>query len=288
MPNGPTRARPPSDPGEPPVLRHRFLAALAALPLLVLLPPATAAAADAPPRYAALGDSYAAGVAAGDYDDGSGDCHRSPHGYPALWAADHGATDFLAAACRGAATADVLRDQLPRVASDTDVVTLTVGGNDLGFAEAAGQCLHPFTLETWCDGALDESERRLREVLPNRLNELYGALRAAAPAARVVVTGYPRLLRTGTTCLVGTDPRRQRFNALADELDELIRRRSEAYGFAFADVRGAFDGHGVCSPAGQEWITGIVLGRLWESFHPTAEGQSLGYLPAVTSAAGPR
>ncbi|MEU1509632.1 hypothetical protein [Kitasatospora sp. NPDC005748] len=45
---------------------------------------------------------------------------------------------------------------------------------------------------------------------------------------------------------------------------------------------------GVGAGAGREWITGIVLPRLRESFHPMPEGQSLGYLPAVTAATGPR
>lgn len=274
------------------MLRHRFLAALAAVPLLATAAaPALAAPAApyrAPLRYAALGDSYAAGTGAGAYDGTSGDCRRSTRSYPALWAADHGVTDVLVAACSGAGTAVVLNDQLPRVAPDTDMVTLTVGGNDLGFGEAVVSCLQPLTTEARCDQALDESERRLHEELPQRLARLYDGVRAAAPAARVVVTGYPRLLRTGTTCLIGTDARRQRFNALTDELDELVRREADAHGFAFADVRGAFDGHGVCAPAGQEWINGIVLSRLWESFHPTSDGQALGYLPAVTAAAGPR
>ncbi|MER6397387.1 SGNH/GDSL hydrolase family protein [Kitasatospora sp. NPDC001603] len=269
--------------------RHPLLAALAAVPLLLCAAPAAAAApADAPPRYAALGDSYAAGVAAGAYDPAAGDCHRSANAYPALWAADHGATGFLAAACNGATTADVRGGQLPKVGADTTVLTLTVGGNDLGFAGAAADCLQPLTTEARCAATLDESGRRLREELPGRLSALYDDVRTAAPRARVVVTGYPHLLRTGTTCLIGTDARRQRFNALTDELDELIRREAEARGFAFADVRTAFEGHGVCAGAGREWITGIVLPRLWESFHPTPEGQSLGYLPAVTAATGPR
>ncbi|GAA2749139.1 SGNH/GDSL hydrolase family protein [Kitasatospora cinereorecta] len=265
-------------------MRHRLLAALAALPLL-LLPAAPAAADPAPARYAALGDSYAAGVATGPYDPASGDCHRSPRGYPALWAAAHSPAAFVNATCNRAATADVERDQLPRVPADATLVTLTVGGNDLGFAEAAGACLPPLTSDTGCDRALDESERRLTEELPHRLDTLYTALRSHAPDALVVVTGYPHLLATGTTCWVGTDARRARFAALADRLDDLTRLRAEKHGFAFADVRPAFTGHEVCTAQGPEWLTRIVLLPLWESFHPTAAGQSDGYLPAVTAAA---
>ncbi|MEU9132474.1 SGNH/GDSL hydrolase family protein [Kitasatospora sp. NPDC048540] len=264
-------------------MRPRLLAVLVALPLLLAVPPA--AAAEPVGGYAALGDSYAAGVAAGPYDAASGDCHRGAHAYPALWNAEHHPAAFTDAACSAATTADVLRDQLPAVPADTALVTLTAGGNDLAFADAVASCLPPFATDAQCDPALEESDRLLREELPGRLAALYDGIRAAAPAARVVVTGYPYLLHTGTVCVVGTDSRRARFNALTDRLDELIRQQAEKQGFAFADVRRAFAGHGVCAGGGQEWITRFVLTHLWESFHPTATGQSQGYLPAVTAAA---
>ncbi|MFJ1702545.1 SGNH/GDSL hydrolase family protein [Kitasatospora sp. NPDC088346] len=262
-------------------MRHRLLAALVALPLLLAGAPPAAAATGG---YAALGDSYAAGVAAGAYDAASGDCHRSTRSYPALWAAAHRPDAFVDVTCIGATVDDVRRDQLPRVPADATEVTLTVGGNDLGFADGVVACLQPITTDSRCDRALDETERRLREELPDRLATLYGEVRGAAPAARVVVTGYPHLLHTGTVCIIGTEPRRVRFNALTDRLDELIEQQATKQGFEFADVRPAFAGHGVCSGGSQEWITRFVLTHLWESFHPTARGQSDGYLPAVTAA----
>ncbi|MEV4614773.1 SGNH/GDSL hydrolase family protein [Kitasatospora sp. NPDC049258] len=264
-------------------MRHRLLAALVAAPLLLIATPAAAAPQD---TYAALGDSYAAGVAAGAYDPASGDCRRSARAYPALWAAGQHPAAFVHAACNGATTEDVRRDQLPLVPADATLVTLTIGGNDLGFADGVVACLQPFSTDGRCDRALDETERRLREDLPGRLGTLYGELRAAAPAARVVVTGYPHLLHTGTICTIGTDARRVRFNAVTDRLDELIQQQAGKQGFEFADVRPAFAGHGVCSGGSQEWITRFVLTHLQESFHPTARGQADGYLPAVTAALG--
>ncbi|MER8184164.1 SGNH/GDSL hydrolase family protein [Kitasatospora sp. NPDC094015] len=265
-------------------MRHRLLAALLTAPLLFLAAPA--AAASPQDGYAALGDSYAAGVAAGGYDPASGDCHRSAHGYPELWAAAQHPAEFVNATCNGATTEDVRRDQLPRVPAGATRITLTVGGNDLGFADGVVACLQPFSTDARCDRALDETDRRLREDLPGRLGTLYGELRTAAPAARVVVTGYPHLLHTGTICTIGTDARRARFNALTDRLDELIQQQAGKQGFEFADVRPAFAGHGVCSGGSQEWITRFVLTHLFESFHPTARGQADGYLPAVTAALG--
>jgi lysophospholipase L1-like esterase len=264
-------------------VRPKPLAALAAAPLF-LLPAAAPAGAAPAPRYAALGDSYAAGVGAGAYDPVSAACHRSTRSYPELWRAANGPADFLFAACDGATTADVERDQVPRVPADATLVTLTVGGNDLGFGDAVIACLQPLTTDAYCDSVLDESERRLREEIPGRLDTLYRALDAEAPAARVVVTGYPRMLGTADTCLIGTAARRARFNALTDAADDLIERQAVKQGFRFADVRTAFDGHGVCRGGADEWIHPITL-PLWESYHPRAAGQSGGYLPSVSAAA---
>ncbi|GAA1263370.1 SGNH family lipase [Kitasatospora nipponensis] len=271
-------------------VRHRRLAALAAAPLLLLslAGPAHATRATAP-GYVALGDSYAAGVAAGSYDPASGSCHRSSGAYPVLWAAANTPAAFTDVACGGADTQDVLTGQLPAVPGGTGLVTLTVGGNDLDFTDAVVGCLQPLTTESHCDDALAHSAQLLRDQLPGRLDGLLTAVGRGAPGARVVVTGYPHLLETTTTgvCWTGTAERRERFNALTDQLDELIHRQADAHGYRFADPRPAFAGHGVCAPAGQEWINGIVLHDLGESFHPTADGQSRGYLPTVARALAP-
>ena len=115
------------------------------------------------------------------------------------------------------------------------------------FAAGVGSCLQPLTTDARCDAALDESGRRLTEELPGRLDTLYRALDAQAPAARVVVTGYPRLLGTGGTCVIGTEAGRTRFNALTDRLDDLIGRQAAKQGFRFADVRDGFAGHGAAA-----------------------------------------
>ncbi|GAA1946329.1 SGNH/GDSL hydrolase family protein [Kitasatospora viridis] len=236
--------------------------------------------------YAALGDSYAAGVGAGGYDPAAGDCHRSANAYPVLWAAAHPGTAATDLACNGADTHAVLTDQLPKLPHGLARVSLTVGGNDLGFTDAVLACLQPLTTDERCDRALAHSADLLDHQLPSRYDQLLTALTAAAPDARVVVTGYPDLLATEASglCWTGTGHRRAEFNALTDRVDELIHRQATAHGARFADPRPAFAGHGVCAGPGGEWITGIVLRTPWESFHPTAEGQSHGYLPVVSDA----
>ncbi|GAB2691982.1 SGNH/GDSL hydrolase family protein [Kitasatospora kifunensis] len=265
---------------------RRGLAALAVLPLLLVA--AAPRAAAAPIGYVALGDSYAAGAAAGSYDPASGDCLRSTRAYPALWAAAHPGGAFTDRACYGATTEDVRTGQLPQLPPGTGEVTLTVGGNDLGFSDAVVDCLQPLTTEGKCTAALDHGAQLLRDTLPGRYDQLLNAIEQAAPGARLVVTGYPHLLqaKAAGACWAGTEARRTRFNQLTDQVDELIQRQAAAHHAKFADPRAAFEGHGVCAPAGAEWITGIVLLNLQESFHPTVDGQAHGYLPVVADALG--
>ncbi|MEV6682962.1 SGNH/GDSL hydrolase family protein [Streptomyces erythrochromogenes] len=238
-------------------------------------------------RYAALGDSFASGVGTGDYIPASGDCYRSLSAYAPLWAAAHSSTAFQFIACSGATTADVRKDQVPEVSPETTLLTLTVGGNDLGFSTAVGACMLPSSTDAGCAAALDASEYTLENELPGNLRSTYRDIVEAAPKARVVVTGYPHLVETGTSaCAFGTPERRIRINSLTDRLDRLIKRTGARFGFTFADVRRSFAGHGVCAADGvPEWINALV-DPAFASFHPTATGQRCGYLPPVSSAIG--
>src|ERR1700754_1011327 len=96
----------------------------------------TGRAQAAAPAYVALGDSYSSGNGAGNYISSSGDCHRSNSAYPALWASANSPSSFTFAACSGAVTTDVINSQLGSLNASTGLVTLTIGGNDAGFADA--------------------------------------------------------------------------------------------------------------------------------------------------------
>lgn len=238
-----------------------------------------------PPRYVALGDSYSSGVGAGSYLAGSGDCDRSSKAYPRLWAGAHPRAAYVFVACSGATTSDVTHDQLSALTRATTLVSITVGGNDVGFAQVMRDCILHST--STCVREVGAAEQQARTVLPARLAAVYTAIRAASPAAEVVVLGYPRfydLHRWLCLGLSGTD--RSKINEGADVLDGVIAAavRGRA-GFAFADVRAAFGhGHEICD--GSSWLHSVDWTDLDSSYHPTASGQSGGYLPALSAAAG--
>ncbi|EST24756.1 hypothetical protein M878_29980 [Streptomyces roseochromogenus subsp. oscitans DS 12.976] len=230
----------------------------------------------------ALGDSYSAGVGAGDYLPGRTACKRSSRAYPVLWASAHGATSFAFPACNGAQADDVRSGQLGPLGPRTRLVTLTVGGSDSGFAAVMTTCALGGTSR--CLSAIARARTTMDGPLVRNLDRLYSAIRDRAPAARVVVLGYPRFYHLRGTCEVGLQDRaRAAVNDGVDHLDAVIARRAAAHGFTFADVRAAFAGHEICSRS--PWLRGVDVPVVTESYHPTAPGQSLGYLPALDRAA---
>ncbi|GGU75058.1 lipase 1 [Streptomyces filipinensis] len=243
--------------------------------------PATAQVAPVATGYVALGDSYSAGVGAGDYLSSGKECKRSARAYPVLWAETHGPSSFTFAACNGARTTDVLADQLGHLGPRTGLVTLTAGGSDSGFGSVMTTCA--LGGDTRCLSALSGARTAMDGTLAHNLDRLYTAIRERAPAARVVVLGYPHLYHLRGTCRLGlADRDRAAVNDAVDHLNAVIAMSAAGHGFTFADVTAAFAGHEICSAS--PWLRGVDVLAITESYHPTAPGQSLGYLPALTRA----
>ncbi|MFG1713077.1 SGNH/GDSL hydrolase family protein [Micromonospora sp. NPDC049203] len=256
---------------------HTVLAAVLAAVLGAVLLPGAARAATV--NYVALGDSYSSGVGAAPYDLST--CLRSQKSYAPLWAAAHSVTSFKFPACGGAVTADVLNNQVGQLSSSTTLVTITIGGNDAGFADVMTSCR--FGSTSSCESAVNESKAFTTATLPARLDATYTAIRNRAPNARLVVLGYPRLFETGSCGLLAMSSyKRTILNQAADTLNGVISGRVAAAGGTFVDARPFFAGHGVC--AAEPWIrdvSGVI-----EAYHPNADGYRYGYLAALTAAIG--
>ncbi|MFG2606425.1 SGNH/GDSL hydrolase family protein [Streptomyces sp. NPDC048514] len=231
--------------------------------------------------YVALGDSYSSGVGAGSYVPSDASCFRSRQAYPVLWAASH-ASSFSFTACNGAHTTDVLARQLGPLNGRTDLVSISVGGSDSGYARVMASCVLPGT--GVCTSAVTRARTFIDGTLPADLDRLYSAIRRKAPAAHVVVLGYPHFYQLHGACRGGLhDTERSALNAAVDQLDRVIAERAAAHGFTFADVRRVFTGHEICSSS--SWLRSVEWRNVVESYHPTAAGQALGYLPLFTSVA---
>jgi lysophospholipase L1-like esterase len=242
--------------------------------------PTAAAGSSGTLQYVALGDSYAAGVGAGSYDGTK--CMRSSKGYPALLDSEKHINLQVNATCAGATTSAVASTQLSELTPGVELVTLTVGGNDLGFADLAGDCLPPTGTQDECLKAIEAAKVKL-PGLGSDLTALYGQVADAAPKALIVVTGYPHLFE-----LIQNDPDlalKTQINSATDALNLTIKTavqsaKQSGVNIVYVDVTAQFDGHGIGSS--DPFINGPSAG-FPEAFHPNAAGYRA-YAKAISAA----
>ncbi|WP_181405715.1 SGNH/GDSL hydrolase family protein [Pseudarthrobacter phenanthrenivorans] len=265
--------------------RHSaFAAGLASLVMAAGLATAPAQAADKT-KYIALGDSFAAGQGAGPYLD---DCYRSLNTYSALADADKAINLVVNAACSGATTDGVLNTQMAELNKSTDLVTITAGGNNIGFGNIITSCgvaLGGATPGEACDLAIGSALAQFGPLpgsgpLHEDVLSMIQRVRKAAPNAKIVVTGYPYLLNPVPPG--GTDPASifiDRATQLSDALNETIAfaaatanaAASDDPAVQYVDVREIFKDHGVNS--GAPWINlDLTNPASPDNFHPNAAG----------------
>lgn len=266
--------------------KFRKLAALAAVVVTTaLLSPGGLSPAQAavPDEYAALGDSYSSGNGAFSTNLDWG-CGRNTYAYPALVAQQRPNTHLTFVACQGAVTADIVNEQVDALSADTDYVSLTIGGNDVGFANLIISCASYWSWN--CSNAVEDSRDKIRNELPGNLDAAYAAIRAAAPDATVVVLGYGRMFGKSLSCAAASGISAQEAvwaNEIADLLDATIADRAAAAGFVYKSSIQSFTGHDVC--ARDPWLNG----KSWsvaDGYHPTRAGYAEGLAPAVRAVIG--
>ncbi|MEU2062749.1 SGNH/GDSL hydrolase family protein [Streptomyces sp. NPDC013455] len=273
-----------------PALRRVLTATSAAVGALALGLVPTPARATAPLDYAALGDSYSAASGVLPVDLGSPLCLRSTANYPHV-IASRTAANLTDVTCGGAQTKDFTEPQYPGVApqtdavtADTDLVTLTIGGNDNGtFINAVTACGTAGILSggkgspckdkygTSFDDAIDAT------TYP-ALTSALRAVRAKAPHARVAVLGYPWITpaTADPSCFVrlpvatGDIPY---LHALQAHLNAVVRRAAEETGATYVDFAEASTGHDACQAAGTRWIEPLLFGQSVVPVHPNALGE---------------
>ncbi|MBR7742990.1 SGNH/GDSL hydrolase family protein [Phycicoccus sp. BSK3Z-2] len=259
------------------------LAAVAVLPL-VALAASPAAAAAGPDEYVALGDSYASGNGTG-WPDRSLSCYRSSLAYAPLVAKQRGNTDLRFRACSGAETGDVTGGQTDALSASTDLVTISIGGNDVGFVDLILSCFSTWD-EPLCRSTVSKVKGRIDTQLPAKLDATYADIAGRAPSAEVFVVGYPKPFGSSVSCAQASGVNSREavlLNDVAGHLDAVIRDRAEAAGFTYLDPAPSFTGHDVC--AGTPYVWGKKAALL-DIYHPTRAGHRDGFAPLVLAAMG--
>src|ERR1044071_8534003 len=111
-------------------------------------------------NYVAQGDSYASGTGTREYYDSG--CQRSNHSYAKQLAASRG-LNLNHIACSGARIPDVRANQLGALSASTNLVTLSIGGNDAGFSSVITQCAKPFPVT--CPGGITNARSFITNTL---------------------------------------------------------------------------------------------------------------------------
>src|SRR5580658_7512879 len=212
--------------------RARLSALLIASASFTALASGSVAHAASNVHYVALGDSYSSGVGAGNYSDGS--CDQSSNAYPVLWANANDPASFANETCSGATTSSVLSSQLGALSSSTTLVSISVGGNDVGFANVMETCVLFSTSS--CVSAVDAAESDAENSLPGLLDNVLSAISSDAPNAKVIVLDYPQFydLSQSSTCIGLSTTDRTDLNQGASILDSVVQAAAARYGDTFA------------------------------------------------------
>ncbi|MDO5031985.1 SGNH/GDSL hydrolase family protein [Corynebacterium sp.] len=239
-------------------------------------------------HYVALGDSYAAMGSRGSTASGPQLCMRAQDNYPTELARLTGMrledntcqgaiTTHITGQRSGDGTGDVLPAQAEALSPATDVISLSIGGNDAGFGLLAGcasGATNPDALKD-CKGWLTPQVDASLGALPDRLDAVYTQLRERAPHARIITTGYLPLLAASDNCefasLINATDRQwlvEHINAINHTVAEAAARNGATF-----VVPERSEEHTGCAPAPQRWTD--FTGAETDSFpmHPTAEGQ---------------
>jgi lysophospholipase L1-like esterase len=230
-------------------------------------------------RYVAIGGSFAAGSG---IPDEATSCRRSDHSYPHLVAAALG-VELVDVSCRGATTASVLDTaqdenppQISAVTPDTALVTITIGGNDLGYSATTVECAHADPRGTTCATGRDPATTEADvAALGRMLSAVIESVRSRAPRAVIVLVSYPRVVPPdGQTCdeLSLAPDEAALVRDLGQALEDVTVAVAEQTEVLMVDAYGPSTGHGPCAGPVARWVEGATAESRGLPFHPNANG----------------
>jgi lysophospholipase L1-like esterase len=239
-------------------------------------------------RYVSLGDSYTSGPGIPRQVDA--DCARSDHNYPSIVAAGHRGTALRDVSCAGATTEHMWQaqganpPQLDALGRGTDVVTVQIGGNDVGFGSIIATCASLAAQDPAGSPCKDHygtsgTDRLTLDVLETapKADRVLRAVRARAPHARVLVVGYPDLLPDdGVGCFPAVPFAARDFPYLRDtekRLNLMLRLVAARNHAEYVDTYGPTVGHDMCEAPADRWIEPLRPASPAAPAHPNAKGE---------------
>ncbi len=236
------------------------------------------------PEYVAIGDSFTAGGRIGALQPGGSDCMRSGRNYPSLVAQDLGYS-LRDVSCYGASTKDVLEGdgaapaQTDALSHKTKVVTVGIGGNDLGiFSTMFLTCFRtsqPNSPGAPCRQAFEGRLAARLQQVSERVGEVLDEVAKRAPRAAVLVVNYLRLMPADSPCAATPFAHRDVvwFAGVERRLSDAVRSAAEERELTVVDAHELSEDHHVCAGR-RAWVNGPRPKNLdGLLFHPNAAGE---------------
>jgi lysophospholipase L1-like esterase len=204
-----------------------------------------------------------------------------------------GVADFHDVSCSGATTENITGPQsvplgknppqLDALSAGTELVTVSIGGNDIGFGDIVTECARRSPLQPtgsackdhYTAGGTDQLAQRIDEAAPE-VAAVLAAIDERSPDARVLLVGYPAILPDeGPGCfpVVPFSPGDVAYLREVEKgLNAMLADEAAAAGTGFVDTYTPSIGHDACQPPGTKWIEGLVPTAPAAPVHPNALG----------------
>jgi lysophospholipase L1-like esterase len=247
-------------------------------------------------RYVALGDSFTAAPLSPRASGAAAQaCQRSAHDYPYLVAAALGpATQLTNVSCYGATTRDLSQaqstsgpsspPQLDALSTADRLVTVQIGGDDIGFSGIATTCgalsltdLNGNPCQRhYTAGGTDQLAQAIDTAAP-RVAAALTAIRQRAPQARVLVVGYPDILPVrGNGCWPEVTVARgdlPYLRGVETRVNAMLAAQAARAGVTYVNTYTPSIGHDACQRAGTKWVEGLIPTSAATPMHPNALGE---------------
>jgi lysophospholipase L1-like esterase len=261
----------------------------------VVLAAVTAAAvlagtAQAAPRYTALGDSYAAGPLIPLPLPPFG-CLKSSNNYGRIAQRTLRYAEYRDATCSGAETEDMTQPQnvspgpnppqFNSLSTETELVTINIGGNDIGFSELAENCVSIVPWGSPCknryvQGEDDEISDRIAATADDVAAVIQGIRARTSPETEILVLNYSAIFpHEGFGCWPRMPVARGDVVWLRDkheELNQMLADQAGANGAELVDVYGASEGRDACASSLQRWVEPYIPTNAAAPLHPNLRG----------------
>ncbi len=248
-------------------------------------------AAATPGRYVALGDSYTAAPLVPRQLVGAAGCFRSDHDYPHDVERAINVAGFADVSCAGATTDNMWRHQdvlggsnpaqFTALPASTTLVSLGIGGNDIGFTTILLHCLSLSPYGSPChDRYTHNGDDKIADAIATlgpKIAHVISDIHVRAPHARVFVVGYPAILPdTGPGCwpsmpITPTDVVYLR--SKERQLNNMIAAQAGAHNATFVNTYIPSAGHNACTSPTTRWVEPVVPAHAAAPVHPNANGE---------------